>query len=105
MTDIITRVYEVLQERKAADPESSYVASLYHKGTEAIAAKVSEEAEEAIVEAMKGDAERLQEESADLLFHLMVLWADRGVAPEDVFAILETRFGTSGHEEKAGRRK
>ncbi len=100
---ILNQVFEVLKTRKGADPEGSYVASLYAKGTQHICDKVIEEADEVIVEALKGDADLLKAESADLLFHLMVLWADQGIAPADVFNILEKRFGTSGHDEKASR--
>ncbi len=100
---ILDQLYKVLQERKGADPSESYVASLYAKGTKKITEKITEEAAETIVEALTGDTEKLKAESADLLFHLMVLWADQGITPEDVMAVLEERFGTSGHEEKAGR--
>ncbi len=105
MSDILNDLYVILQQRKNADPESSYVACLYKKGTRKISDKVIEEANEAIEEALKGDTARLKEESADLLFHLMVLWADQGVAPDEVFAVLEKRFGTGGHAEKASRKK
>jgi phosphoribosyl-ATP pyrophosphohydrolase len=105
MSDILNDLYVILQQRKNADPESSYVASLYKKGTRKISDKVIEEANEAIEEALKGDTARLKEESADLLFHLMVLWADQGVAPDEVFSVLEKRFGTGGHAEKASRKK
>lgn len=100
---IIDRLYNVLLERKDADPEGSYVASLYEQGTEKITQKVLEEAAEGIIEAIKGNREQLRAESADLLFHLMVLWADQNIKPEEVFAILERRFGRSGHDEKASR--
>ncbi len=100
---VIDRLYKVLQERKSADPEKSYVASLYQKGTQKICDKVMEEAQETIDEALVGDKEKLKNESADLLFHLMVLWAQQGIAPQDVFAVLGNRFGTGGHEEKAER--
>lgn len=103
MSDILNKLYGVLQARKNADADSSYVASLYDKGTAHICSKVSEEAQEAIDEALAGNPELLKTESADLLFHLMVLWADQGITPEDVFAVLEQRFGISGHDEKAGR--
>lgn len=102
---ILEQLYKVLQERKGADPQSSYVASLYAKGTKKITEKVLEEAAEAVEEALKGDKTRLQEESADLLFHLMVLWVEQGITPEDVFNVLEKRLGTSGHAEKASRNK
>lgn len=101
---IIEKLYRVLLERKKAQPEESYVASLYHKGTSHICDKVTEEAAETIAEALKGDKDRLGEESADLLFHLMVLWADQDLTPDDVFTILQRRFGLSGHVEKESRK-
>ncbi|MGB4107468.1 MAG: phosphoribosyl-ATP diphosphatase [Alphaproteobacteria bacterium] len=105
VSEILKDLYVILKQRKGADPSDSYVASLYHKGTQHISDKVMEEAAETIAEAIKGDKERLKEESADLLFHLSVLWADQGVSPEDVFAVLEKRFGQGGHAEKASRKK
>ncbi len=101
---VIEKLFRILQERKNADPEKSYVASLYKKGTGKIAEKVMEEAQETVDEALAGDKERLKEESADLLFHLMVLWAEQGLAPGDVLGVLEKRLGTGGHEEKAARK-
>lgn len=100
---ILQDLYDVIAARKGADPQESYVSSLYVKGTPKIAEKVGEEAVEAIIEAVKGDKEALAAESADLLFHLMVLWADQGLTPTDVLTILQGRMGTSGHAEKAGR--
>ena len=100
---IIDDLFDIIKSRKGADPESSYVASLYHKGTEKIAEKVGEEAIETIIEAIKGDKEKLASESADLLFHLMVLWADQGLRPDDIMDVLKQRLGTSGHDEKADR--
>ncbi|MGB4057119.1 MAG: phosphoribosyl-ATP diphosphatase [Alphaproteobacteria bacterium] len=105
MSDIVSRLFDILTERKNADPEKSYVASLYQKGTKKITEKVIEEAHETVVEALSGDNEKLKTESADLLFHLMVLWADRGIMPGDVFSVLEKRLGVSGHDEKAARKK
>ena len=104
MTDhIINELFEIIKSRKGADPDSSYVASLFSKGTEKIAEKVGEEAIETIIEAIKGDKEKLASESADLLFHLMVLWADQGLEPDDIMDVLKARLGTSGHDEKASR--
>ena len=100
---VIQQLFETIKSRKTADPENSYVASLYAKGTEKIAEKVGEESIETIIEAVKGDKEKLAQESADLLFHLMILWSDANVTPDDVFKILEQRNGTSGHDEKANR--
>ena len=102
---ILDELYKILQERKSGDPDKSYVASLYKKGTKKITEKVIEEANETIVEALNGDAEKLKSESADLLFHLMVLWADQDIKPQDVFEILEKRLGVGGLEEKASRKK
>ncbi len=101
----IQKLYQTLLERKGAAPEESYVASLYHKGTAKIAQKVGEEAVETCIEALQGNTKKLTEESADLLFHLMVLWADQGITPDDVLNVLEKRMGTSGHAEKASRGK
>lgn len=104
-TDILQQLYQTLLERKGANPDDSYVASLYHKGTAKIAQKVGEEAVETCIEALQGNVDKLKEESADLLFHLMVLWADQGITPDDVLAVLEKRMGTSGHAEKSSRGK
>lgn len=101
--DTLDKVFETIKARKNADPEQSYVASLYQKGTAKIAQKVGEEAVETCIEAIQGDKEKLAEESADLLFHLMVLWADAGIEIGDVTQVLEKRIGTSGHAEKAAR--
>ena len=101
--EIITRLFQTIQSRRQAEACDSYVASLFAKGTGKIAQKVGEEAVEAVIEAMRGEREALKNESADLLFHLLVLWADQGIAPKDVFAILEARMGTSGHTEKNSR--
>ncbi len=102
---ILDELFETLKARKGSDSAESYVASLYDKGTAHICDKVREEAEEAIVEALAGDREKLAAESADLLFHLMTLWADQGIEPSDIFEILEKRLGISGHDEKASRAK
>ncbi len=100
---ILDKLYQILLSRKGEDVDQSYVANLYQKGTEKICSKVIEEAGEVIVEAVKGDQKALAAESADLIFHLMVLWTDQGVVPDDVFRILEQRFGVGGLEEKASR--
>ncbi len=101
--DVLNQLFETLLGRKGKDPKDSYVASLYAKGTGHIGNKVVEEAVETIVEAHKNDPEKLKTESADLIFHLMVLWAHLGITPDDVSAILESRMGTSGHTEKTSR--
>jgi len=108
---ILNALYQVLQTRKGAGGEKSYVASLYEKGSPKIAEKVLEEAQEFIDEAYaldkdKNDAEaqkNIRSEAADLLFHLMVMLSHHDVPPADVFDVLESRFDTSGHDEKASR--
>lgn len=110
---ILEQLYDVLQERKSAPGEKSYVASLYEKGTDKIAEKILEEAEELIVEARLIDQngktaeldKNIRSEAADLLFHVMVMLSHHDVPVSDVFDILERRFGTSGHDEKAARSK
>ncbi len=97
-------LYQTILSRKGADAATSYVASLYAKGTAKIAQKVGEEAVETCIEAIQGDTDKIKAESADLLFHLMVLWADQGIAPKDVMDVLESRMGTSGVDEKASRK-
>lgn len=104
MSNILSDLHKVLLTRKSADPKESYVASLYAGGAEKISSKVIEEANEAVAEALAGDNEKLKQESADLLFHLSVLWAHAGITPEDVLKVLEGRFGTGGHTEKAARK-
>ncbi len=103
MNDTLQKLARVLEERKQADPASSYVAGLYHKGLDAILQKVGEEAVETIL-AAKGDSpQHLVSETADLWFHTLVMLAERGLGPEPVLAELERRFGLSGLEEKAAR--
>ena len=108
---ILDKLFEVLQGRKNADPETSYVASLYAKGSVKISEKIREEAEETIVEGLRLEKssddpairEALVHESADLLFHLLVLLSHHNINPTEVFDVLDARFGISGHEEKASR--
>ena len=88
---VLDRVFRAIQARRAAAPESSYVASLLAQGTAAIAKKVGEEATETVIAALGGDKQAVARESADLMFHLMVLWADAGLAPADVHAELARR--------------
>ena len=92
-----------VQSRKAADPDSSWTAKLFAKGPEKCAEKFGEEAIEAIIEAVKGDRERLTSEAADVLYHLLVMLAARDVTLADVEAELVRRAGTSGIAEKAAR--
>ena len=102
-TDILTRLEGVIRERRKAAPEESYVASLAARGLPVIARKLGEEATEAVVAALAGDEEELVGEAADVLFHLLVLLGEKGIALERVLAELERREGTSGHAEKAAR--
>jgi len=104
-SEVLGQIFDVIESRKGGDPTSSHTAKLFSKGTEKIAQKVGEEAVEAVIEAMKGDKAGLTSESADLLFHLMVLWADQGVKPEEVWAELARRQGISGIDEKNSRAK
>ena len=99
----LEKLAAVLEQRKQADPETSYVAGLYRKGLDAILKKVGEEATETVIAAKGGDTEQLVYETADLWFHTLILLAHQGVGPEKVLNELERRFGLSGLEEKASR--
>lgn len=101
--EILAQLTEILEQRKGAAPDSSYVASLYAKGLDAILKKVGEEATETVMAAKDGDAEKLVYEVADLWFHTMILLADQGLSADDVLKELARRFGVSGHDEKAAR--
>lgn len=104
MSDQILReLAEVLEQRKTAEADSSYVASLYHKGLDAILKKIGEEATETVMAAKDGDKDKLIYETADLWFHTLVLLANEGLKPDDVLQELGRRFGVSGLDEKASR--
>lgn len=103
MTDALQRLAATIEARKSADPDSSWTAKLLAKGPEKAAEKFGEEALEAIIEAVKGDRDRLVAEAADTLYHLLVMLAARDVSLEDVLHELERREGTSGLAEKASR--
>lgn len=103
--DIFDRLFEVINDRKMNPSEKSYVASLMLKGTEKINSKVIEEAGEVCEAAREEGREHLIYEICDLLFHIFVLAAHRGVALDDIKSELERRFGTGGLEEKEGRKK
>ena len=103
MSNTLDKLADVLEARKHASPESSYVAGLYAAGLEAILAKIEEEAAEAIAAARGGEAKAIVHETADLWFHCLVMLAARDLHPGQVLAELERRFGVSGLEEKAGR--
>ena len=103
MNDTLDRLADVLEQRKQGDPDSSYVARLYHKGLDAILKTIGEEATETVMAAKDGDRDKIVYETADLWFHTMVLLAHQGLGPGDVMAELDRRFGLSGLEEKASR--
>ena len=105
MSDILKQLAAVLEERKAADPEISYVAKLHAKGLDAILKKVGEEATETVMAAKDGVAEKIVYETADLWFHTMVMLSNQGISHEEVLNELARRFGMSGLEEKANRKE
>ena len=101
--DILYRIAQTLEDRKGADPESSYTAKLMHKGLDAILKKVGEEAVETVMAAKDGDQRHLVYEVADLWFHTLVLLSQQGLGPDDVLADLARREGISGIDEKKAR--
>jgi phosphoribosyl-ATP pyrophosphohydrolase len=103
--EVLARLFDTIRSRQGADAAQSYTASLFAGGAKLICRKVGEEAIEVTIEGLKGDAAALTRESADLIYHLLVLWAESGVAPDDVWAELARREGTSGIAEKAARPK
>jgi len=103
--DILDRLAETLEARKQADPQSSYVAKLYAKGTDAILKKVAEEAAETIMAVKDGVRENVIYETADLWFHSLVLLAQQGIHPQEILDELARREGLSGIAEKASRKE
>jgi phosphoribosyl-ATP pyrophosphohydrolase len=101
----LDRLWRVIETRRGADPETSYTARLFSRGRAKIAQKLGEEAVEAVIEGIAGDKQKLVGESADLLYHLLVLWADAEVTPAEVAAELARREGASGLAEKRSRAK
>ena len=100
---VLDRLWQVIQSRRGADPQSSYTARLFARGRAKIAQKLGEEAIEAVIEGVGENSAALVAESADLIYHLLVLWAAAGVSPADVAAELARREDTSGIEEKRAR--
>jgi phosphoribosyl-ATP pyrophosphohydrolase len=104
---VLDRLFATIASRRGADPGVSYTAKLFSEGRARIAQKLGEEAVETVIAALtkeKGSGGAgLAGESADLLYHLLVLWADAGVAPAEIWAALEGRIGVSGIAEKAAR--
>jgi phosphoribosyl-ATP pyrophosphohydrolase len=101
--DSLDRLWRVIDSRRGADPATSYTAKLLARGRHKAAQKLGEEAVEAVIEAVRHDNAALIGESADLLYHLLVLWEAAGLSPDDVAAELTRREGASGIEEKKSR--
>lgn len=102
--DVLARLAETIEARKRADPQESYVATLFAKGDNTILKKIGEEATETVLAGKDGDASRIVSEMADLWFHCLVLLARHGLEPQAVLDELARREGISGHAEKASRR-
>lgn len=103
--DVLARLADTIAARRGADPATSYVASLFARGDDAILKKIGEEATEAVIAGKEGDKIRICAEIADLWFHCLVLLARHGLGPADVLRELARREGISGHAEKASRGK
>lgn len=103
MNDILDRLSHLLEARKSADPQTSYVAKLYAKGTDAILKKVGEEATETILAAKGDDKSQIIYETADLWFHTLIMLANADIHPQDVLDELARREGLSGIDEKNAR--
>jgi phosphoribosyl-ATP pyrophosphohydrolase len=102
--DVLARLADVIDARKVGDPDKSYVARLFSKGTDAILKKIGEEATETVMAAKDGDPQKLVYEVADLWFHSMLALSAFGLKPADVLAELQRREGLSGLEEFAARK-
>jgi phosphoribosyl-ATP pyrophosphohydrolase len=102
---MLERLYAVIDSRKGADPDTSYTARLFSRGRQQIAKKLGEEAVEAVIEGVRGDRPKLIAESADLLYHLLTLWAANNVKPDAVWKELARREGLGGLAEKAARKQ
>jgi len=105
MSHALDKLFATIAARKGSDPAQSYTAKLLAQGVEKCAKKFGEEATEAVIAAIQKDKTELAKESADVLYHLLVLWAASGITPEEVYAVLQSREGQSGLEEKATRTK
>jgi phosphoribosyl-ATP pyrophosphohydrolase len=103
--DTLERLWRVIESRRGADPASSYTAKLLSRGKAKVAQKFGEEAIEAVIESVRGDRAALIGESADVLYHLLVMWAATGVSPADIAAELARREGLSGLSEKKARKE
>ncbi len=105
MSDVLNRLAELLEQRKSADPATSYVAKLYAKGMDSILKKVGEEATETVIAAKGGNKEEIIYETADLWFHTRIMLSQAGLKPQDVLDELARREGLSGITEKESRQK
>ncbi|MCH8080211.1 MAG: phosphoribosyl-ATP diphosphatase [Proteobacteria bacterium] len=103
--NVLVELAITLESRKNADPDISYVASLYDKGLDEILKKIGEEATEVIIAAKSGEKTAIIHETADLWFHTLVMLAQQGLGPGDILSELDRRVGMSGLEEKASRQK
>src|SRR5689334_19213037 len=104
MTETLDKLFATIASRKGGDAGTSYTARLLAGGIEKCAKKFGEEAIEAVIAAIQKDKTELAKESADVLYHLLVLWAASGITPQQVYAVLQSREGQSGLEEKASRK-
>lgn len=102
---VLDQLFKTIAARRGADPSESYTAKLFSKGRSTIAQKVGEEGVECVIAALSEGNDKLASESADLFYHLLVLWADVGVNPQDVWDELAKREGISGIVEKNARPK
>ncbi|MCK4940148.1 MAG: phosphoribosyl-ATP diphosphatase [Rhodospirillaceae bacterium] len=102
--EVVERLFDVIESRRGNDPETSHTARLFSRGRGKICQKLGEEAVEVVVAALDQKPKHVARESADLLYHLLVLWAEVGLSPAQVWAELEAREGISGIEEKNSRR-
>ena len=100
---VLDELYSVIARRKGGDPTKSYTAKKFAKGTDHIAKKIGEEATEVAIAAARRQRDEILTESAELLFHLLVLWADQDIRPEQVLKVLRERRGVSGLDEKKSR--
>jgi phosphoribosyl-ATP pyrophosphohydrolase len=105
MSETLDKLFATIAARKGGDAGQSYTAKLLAAGVEKCAQKFGEEAIETVIAAIQKDKTELAKESADVLYHLAVLWAASGITPEDVYAVLKAREGQSGLDEKASRPK
>ena len=101
--EVLDRLFATIESRKGSSPDESYTASLLAAAPEKPARKLAEETTELVIEAMRDDKIAMVQESADLLYHLLVVWAGSDIDPSDVYAALEARTSQSGHAEKASR--